>query len=62
MLSKEKIQLHNPSYTKGLYPWSSLNHEVKRGCPLIISTTKGLMTDKEARQLKLGGEVVAYIE
>lgn len=29
---------------------------------LIISTTKGLMTDKQARQLKLGGEVVAYIE
>ncbi len=29
---------------------------------LIISTTKGLMTDKEARQLKLGGEVIAYLE
>ena len=27
----------------------------------IISTSKGLMTDKEARQAKLGGEVLAYI-
>ena len=27
----------------------------------IISTSKGLMTDKEARSQKLGGEVLAYI-
>ena len=27
----------------------------------IISTSKGLMTDKEARSEKLGGEVLAYI-
>lgn len=27
----------------------------------IISTSKGLMTDKEARSAKLGGEVLAYI-
>ena len=27
----------------------------------IISTTKGLMTDKEAREAGLGGEVLAYI-
>ena len=27
----------------------------------IISTSKGLMTDKEARESKLGGEVLAYI-
>ena len=27
----------------------------------IISTSKGLMTDKEARASKLGGEVLAYI-
>ena len=27
----------------------------------IISTSKGLMTDKEARDAKLGGEVLAYI-
>ena len=27
----------------------------------IISTSKGLMTDKEARKLKIGGEVLAYV-
>ena len=27
----------------------------------IISTSKGIMTDKEARELSLGGEVIAYI-
>ena len=27
----------------------------------LISTSKGIMTDKEARKQKLGGEVMAYI-
>ncbi len=27
----------------------------------IISTSKGLMTDKEARALNIGGEVICYI-
>ncbi len=27
----------------------------------IISTSKGVMTDKEARELKVGGEVLCYI-
>ena len=27
----------------------------------IISTSKGVMTDKEARKNKIGGEVLAYI-
>lgn len=27
----------------------------------IISTSKGIMTDKEARKASLGGEVIAYI-
>jgi small subunit ribosomal protein S8 len=27
----------------------------------IISTSKGLMTDKEARQQSIGGEVLAYV-
>jgi len=27
----------------------------------IISTSKGMMTDKEARQLNVGGEVICYI-
>ena len=29
---------------------------------LILSTTKGLMTDETARRLQIGGEVLAYIE
>ncbi|MFM9009112.1 MAG: 30S ribosomal protein S8, partial [Bacteroidota bacterium] len=27
----------------------------------IVSTSRGLMTDKEARQLNVGGEVICYI-
>ena len=27
----------------------------------IVSTSRGLMTDKEARRLKVGGEVIAYV-
>lgn len=27
----------------------------------IISTSKGLITDKEARQLQIGGEVICYV-
>jgi len=27
----------------------------------IISTSQGIMTDKEARKLQIGGEVIAYI-
>ncbi|MDE5599910.1 MAG: 30S ribosomal protein S8 [Ureaplasma sp.] len=27
----------------------------------IISTSKGIMTDKQARELNIGGEVIAYI-
>ena len=27
----------------------------------ILSTSKGLMTDKEARQAKTGGEILAYV-
>lgn len=27
----------------------------------IISTSKGVMTDREARKLAIGGEVLAYI-
>jgi small subunit ribosomal protein S8 len=36
-----------------------LNHGF--GC-LILSTTKGLITDETARELRLGGEVIAYLE
>uniref|UniRef100_A0A7C2E9Z3 Small ribosomal subunit protein uS8 n=1 Tax=Ammonifex degensii TaxID=42838 RepID=A0A7C2E9Z3_9THEO len=27
----------------------------------ILSTSKGIMTDKQARKLKLGGEVICYV-
>ncbi len=27
----------------------------------IVSTSQGLMTDKEARRAKVGGEIVAYV-
>lgn len=27
----------------------------------IISTSRGVMTDKEARQMKVGGEVICYV-
>ena len=27
----------------------------------IVSTSKGLMTDKKARELKIGGEVIAFV-
>ena len=27
----------------------------------VLSTSKGVMTDKEARELKIGGEVLCYV-
>lgn len=27
----------------------------------LISTSKGIMTDKQARKLKVGGEIIAYV-
>jgi small subunit ribosomal protein S8 len=27
----------------------------------IVSTSKGIMTDKKARQLNVGGEVLAFV-
>ena len=27
----------------------------------IVSTSRGLMTDKEARQMHVGGEVICYV-
>ena len=36
--------------------------KVKNGLGIaILTTSKGIMTDKNARQLGLGGEVIAYI-
>ena len=33
--------------------------KVRKG--LIVSTSKGIMTDKKARELNVGGEVLAYV-
>ena len=30
-------------------------------CIAIVSTSEGVMTDKDARAKKIGGEVVAYV-
>jgi small subunit ribosomal protein S8 len=27
----------------------------------VLSTSRGVMTDKEARQLNIGGEVICYV-
>ncbi len=36
--------------------------KVKRGMGIsIVSTSKGIMTDKEARKSRIGGEVLCYI-
>jgi len=35
---------------------------VKKGLGIaIVSTSKGIMTDKKARDLNVGGEVLAYV-
>ena len=36
--------------------------KVRKGlCIAIVSTSKGIVTDKKARELNVGGEVLAYI-
>ena len=46
-------------------PASNLNKEMPRvlnGLGIaVLSTSKGVMTDKEARDLKIGGEVLCYV-
>ena len=37
-------------------------HRVLNGLGIaVVSTSKGVMTDKEARELKVGGEVMCYV-
>ena len=48
----------------GLRVYANSNEipRVLRGLGIaVLSTSKGVMTDKEARQAKVGGEVLAYI-
>ncbi|MCX7728439.1 MAG: 30S ribosomal protein S8 [Bacteroidia bacterium] len=50
--------------TPGLRKYSKCENlpRVQNGLGIaIISTSKGLMTDKEARRLNLGGEVICYV-
>ena len=36
--------------------------KVRRGLGIaVVSTSKGVMTDKKARELNVGGEVLAFI-
>jgi small subunit ribosomal protein S8 len=45
-----------------VYPKSSDLPRVLGGLGIaIVSTSKGIMTDKEARQSQMGGEVLAYV-
>jgi small subunit ribosomal protein S8 len=45
-----------------VYAKSNAIPRVLRGLGVaILSTNKGVMTDKDARQSKVGGEVIAYI-
>lgn len=50
--------------TPGMRVYASVNElpKVLNGLGIaIISTSKGVMTDKNARDQKLGGEVIAYV-
>ncbi|KPK39725.1 MAG: 30S ribosomal protein S8 [Omnitrophica WOR_2 bacterium SM23_29] len=52
-LSKPGLRVYTPS---------KKIPRVLRGLGIaIISTSKGIMTDKEARELKVGGEILCYI-
>jgi len=45
-----------------IYKRASDIHSIKQGTGIaIVSTPKGLMTDKEARRAKIGGEVLCEI-
>ena len=48
------------SIVGALFLWSLIAGWVGLGIALI-STSKGIMTDKQARELGVGGEVLAYI-
>ena len=45
-----------------IYSSSEEMPQVRKGLGIaIISTSKGIMTDKKARELNVGGEVLAYV-
>ena len=50
--------------TPGLRVYASVDNlpKVLNGMGIaILSTNKGILTDKEAREQKVGGEVLAYV-
>lgn len=45
-----------------IYSSSEEMPQVRKGLGIaIVSTSKGIMTDKKARELNVGGEVLAYV-
>ncbi len=63
--SKERVITNIKRVSKpGLRIYRSIERikKVRAGIGLaLVSTSKGLMTDKEARNLKVGGEIIGYI-
>ena len=39
----------------------ALKYNAETKTPAVISTSQGVMTDKEARKLNIGGEVLCYV-
>lgn len=57
---REIVRVSKPG--RRLYSSSAKLPEVANGLGIaIISTSKGIMTDKEARRLNLGGEVLCFV-
>ncbi len=57
---KNLTRVSKPGLRK--YAGHSVLPKVMNGLGIaIISTSKGLMTDKEARNLNIGGEVICYV-
>ena len=58
----EVDQADQPSWFARLYKKTTELPQVKNGLGVaIVSTSKGIMSDRYARHLKLGGEVLCYV-
>ena len=52
------------AYFLGMCSYLAVSKTVKTSTGLgiaVISTSRGLMTDREARKQKVGGEILAYV-
>lgn len=57
---KEIVRVSTPGHRK--HSGSAELPKIKNGLGIsIISTSKGVMTDKEARAMNVGGEVLCYV-